>query len=169
MRSVDSNVLIAGNLAFRQGATLAGDWGIEAGRAWLRANPPSLASDQPAVTDGGAYWANWQANLDLIGSQPTVPDFDWNTAKNLGTDSGGNEVRYVIHRLCAAAGDPNSPGANCVKASAGSGSGPSAGGTKGTASYSSQALPGTSATFYRVTVRVVGPRNTRSYVQAVLN
>ena len=38
MRSVDTNVLIAGNLAFRQATTLAGDWGIEEARSWLTAN-----------------------------------------------------------------------------------------------------------------------------------
>jgi Tfp pilus assembly protein PilX len=32
MRSVDTNVLIAGNLAFRQGATAAGDYGVEDAR-----------------------------------------------------------------------------------------------------------------------------------------
>ena len=38
MRSVDTNVLIAGNLAFRQGATLAADRGIEDAKNWLAAN-----------------------------------------------------------------------------------------------------------------------------------
>jgi hypothetical protein len=35
--------------------------------------------------------------------------------------------------------------------------------------YGTAALPGISSTYYRVTVRVTGPRNSVSYVQAVLN
>src|SRR6478736_8953259 len=68
MRSVDTNVLIAGNLAFRQGATAGGDWGVEDARAWISGNAAILNQDQPP----GAtfYWANWQQNLDLIGNNP---------------------------------------------------------------------------------------------------
>ena len=64
MRSVDTNVLIAANLAFRQGATAGGDWGVEDARAWISGNAAILNDDMPP----GArfYLANWQQNLDLI-------------------------------------------------------------------------------------------------------
>ncbi|HEX2310450.1 MAG TPA: hypothetical protein VHH91_07010, partial [Vicinamibacterales bacterium] len=39
VRGVDMTNLIAGNLAFKQGATLGGDWGAEQARAWLNAQP----------------------------------------------------------------------------------------------------------------------------------
>src|SRR5262249_2292639 len=115
MRSVDTNVLIAGNLAFRQGATAAGDYGVEAARTWLTANGAVLDKDQPpGVT---FYWATWQQTLDLIGSDPAMPDYDWTSAgspaKDLGSDLAGNRVQYVIHRLCDAAGAPNT--VQCVK------------------------------------------------------
>ena len=42
-------------------------------------------------------------------------------------------------------------------------------GTKGVVTYGVQALPGISTIYYRVTIRVKGPRNTLSYVQAILN
>jgi len=116
-----------------------------------------------------AYWANWQANIDLTGNTTTVADdFDWSTARSMGTDAAGNDVRYVVHRLCDTAGDPNSASVNCIKTS-GSGGTASDDGTKGVVSYGAAALPGTSTVYYRVTVRIVGPRNTVSYVQAVLN
>lgn len=191
MRSVDTNVLIAGNLAFRQGATMAGDWGVEDARRLLARNAkdpvtnapltilnadnPALAQDTglPAVPNppwpGSAYWANWQASFDLTGNTPSVADdFDWSTARNMGTDAAGNQVSYVIHRLCDAAGDPNAGAVNCIKTS-GAGGSASDDGTKGVVAYGSAALPGTSTVYYRVTVRIVGPRNTVSYVQAVLN
>lgn len=173
MRSVDTNVLVAGNLAFRQGATFSGDWGIEEARTWLTTNNGgvTLHSSQPAVVDGNAYFANFQSGVDLIGVGATSDDFDWSgaSARNLGADSAGNEVRYVIHRLCELAGDPNSATANCVKFSGGGGSSPASTGTKGVVAYGTAALPGVSQVYYRVTVRISGPRNTMSFVQAILN
>lgn len=165
MRSVDTNVLIAGNLAFRQGATAGGDWGVEHGRGWLTANPGVLNSDQPA--GAGFYWANWQQALDLIGSQPLVADYDWSGANDLGTDAAGNQVQYVIHRLCDTAGAPNN--VQCVRSTLATGSGPGTGGSQAVQDAGGGTLPGTSSVFYRITVRITGPRNTVSFVQAVLN
>jgi type IV pilus assembly protein PilX len=167
IRSVDTNVLIAGNLAFRQGATAAADWGIEAARSYLKttlaANKAALDNDNSAA----AYYATWQTGLDLVGT--TTTPFGWSSAAQLvGTDSAGNEVRYVLHRMCEASGATTAANANCVKASGGGGATGTEGSTKGTVSYSALALPGTTVVYYRVTVRVLGPRNTLSYVQAML-
>jgi type IV pilus assembly protein PilX len=170
MRSVDTNVLIAGNLAFRQGATAGGDWGVEDARAWITAHAADLGKDLPP--GASFYYANWQESLDLIGNNPAVDDFKWDppdTGKepaDLGFDSAGNRVQYVIHRLCDTAGAPND--VQCVKSSISAptstpdqtkriGPGPDGPITQGT------------AVFYRVTVRITGPRNTVSFVQAVLN
>lgn len=172
VRSVDTNVLIAGNLAFRQGATMAGDGGIEVARNWLNANAggTTLETDQPAVTGGTGYWANWQSGTDLYGeTATTTDDYNWSNAISVGTDAGGNDVRYVIHRLCSQAGPPTSSSVTCVTRTGGGGSGPASTGTKGAVAYGSGALPGVSSTYYRVTVRIAGPRNTLSFVQAVLN
>jgi type IV pilus assembly protein PilX len=168
MRSVDTNVLVAGNLAFRQGATTAGDWGVEAARTFLKttltANKSALDNDQPA----NSYYASWQANLDMIGSGVGTP-FDWTAATTpVGTDSAGNEVRYVVHRMCQNAGAGTTAGANCVRTSGSSGSSPADGGTKGTVSYGGAPLPAPTVIYYRVTVRILGPRNTLSFVQAML-
>ena len=54
IRSVDTSNLIAGNLAFRQGATIAGDWGLETARTWLlnqaTNTPTNLNSSSPNVS-----------------------------------------------------------------------------------------------------------------------
>jgi Tfp pilus assembly protein PilX len=171
MRSVDTNVLIAGNLAFRQGATAGGDWGVEDARAWISGNAAILNQDQPP----GAtfYWANWQQNLDLIGNNPDplVADYNWNSSdpRDLGFDTAGNQVKYVIHRLCDTAGAPNV--VQCVKSSlSGAGGGvPCAGCSNQVQPLGGgNVAPGT-AVLYRITVRIAGPRNTVSFVQAVLN
>lgn len=166
IRGVDSANLIAGNLAFKQGATLAGDWGVEQARAWLNAQAPAtLELDQPGVTNGAGYWANMQSGLDFTGTDPNPakPDFNWSTAASLGSDGNGNTVQYVIHRLCVAAG--GSASTQCVR---GTGGGTTTG-TKGGAVYGTFALSGTTQIYYRITTRVVGPRNTISYVQVMVN
>lgn len=166
MRSVDTNVLIAGNLVFRQGTTSLADVGVEAARTWISSNSASLSTDQPSGFT--AYWANWQSGKDYIGSTTsTSDDYNWSTAQTATSPDPAYSIAYVIHRMCDAAGAPAD--VNCMRATTSGGSSASAGGTKGTVTYGSQALPGTSTIFYRVTVRVIGPRNTTSFVQAVLN
>jgi type IV pilus assembly protein PilX len=169
MRSVDTNVLIAGNLAFRQGATSSGDWGIESARTYLSGqlagNSNALDNDIPS----SAYFASWQTAVDLYGStQTTADDFSWNSATTVGTDNAGNEVRYVIHRMCRNSGSGTSAGADCVKTATGGAAGAGGGGTKGTVAYGTMPLPPTQVIYYRVTVRVTGPRNTLSFIQAIL-
>jgi type IV pilus assembly protein PilX len=165
MRSVDTGTIIAGNLAFRQAATFAGDIGVEAARTWLLANSASLQVDQPSVTDGGGYWATMQSSLDLLASDSTKTDFDWSTAVNVTSPAPptGYTVRYVIHRLCNAIGAPTDTG--CVKSSD---SASSSSGTKGAAAYGSYAISVSTSAYYRITVRVLGPRNSLSYIQAIV-
>jgi hypothetical protein len=170
MRSVDSNVLIAGNIAYRQGATAGADWGVEAARAYVIAkaiaNPNQLWNDDTAQ----AYYSTWQQALDLTGADPSkVTKFDWAAnGKLVGTDAGGNEVRYVIHRICKLSGDPLAGGTDCVMTTQAGGAAANAGSTMGVVAYGTGVLQGQPTGYYRVTIRVLGPRNTRAFVQAVL-
>jgi type IV pilus assembly protein PilX len=160
MRGVDTGTLIASNLAFKQSATAAGDLGIEAGRNWLLSNGgPSLYVDMP----GSAYYSTFQTNVDLVGGDPTKTPFDWTTATSAGTDAAGNQVSYVIQRLCDLPGDPAT--VNCIRASGASSTSAS---TKGAAAYGGYAISAPTGAFYRITVRVLGPRNTVSIVQATV-
>lgn len=160
IRGVDTANLIAGNLAFKQNATHGGDWGVEEGRAWLQSQPATaLYNDVP-----GRYYAAMQTGLDFTNTDPSKPDFDWdNNAFNAGADPAGNQVRYVIHRMCDLAGNPGS--VNCVRTTTGG----TSDSTKGGATYGGAALPSTSQIYYRITARVTGPRNTVSYVQMMVN
>ena len=171
MRSVDTGTLIASNLAFRQSATHLGDTGIEAGFTWLKNVSPAstLYNDNPGITGGGGYFANWAENLDLIGN--TTPadasdDFNWGGANAIAVTSpaAGYSINYVIHRLCKSTGDPVS--ITCVKQSGAASS--SSSGSKGAAAFGVMAISVPTNALYRVTVRVAGPRNTVSYVQAVV-
>lgn len=169
MRAVDTGTIIAGNLAFRQNATYVGDIGVETARTWLLTNGAgnTLYADQPAVSGGAGYWSTMQSGVDLLGSDPLVPDFQWNDSASINVTApappNGYSVRYVIHRLCDAPGDP--AGVNCVRSS---GTSSSTSSTKGAAAYGSYAITSPTSAFYRITVRVSGPRSSVSYIQAMV-
>jgi len=169
IRSVDTGSVIAGNIAFRQTAMHVGDNGIEAARTWLLGQSSTdLYNDTPGITGGTAYYANWAENLDLLGNKTTTTtdNFDWSTALNVTAPAppAGYTVSYISHRLCKSTGDPAS--ITCVKLQGVVSS--SASGTKGAAAFGTMAISVPSSATYRVTVRVVGPRNAVSYVQAVV-
>lgn len=172
VRSVDTATMIAGNLAFRQGATTSGDAGIETARTWLLANGASLEND----SSSNGYYATSQDNLDLTGNATrtnTDDDVDWtgagvgaSTPKCLATDAAGNTVCYIIHRLCNAAGALNSATCSTQQTEKG---GSSLGSTRPMGTYQERSWTEVATlAYYRVTVRVAGPRNNVSYIQAFL-
>ena len=149
MRAVDTNNLIAGNLAFKNAASSAGDAAIEAARAWLTGKTPGDLED-----DQQGYYANWQPSFD-------PKTFAWGAnSTRVGKDSYENTIRYVAHRMCNESGK-SIDATNCVKVST-----VSVGSTKGGSSYGSAPLAGTSLVFYRITARIEGPKFTVSYIQA---
>lgn len=169
IRSVDTGQVIAGNLAFRQAAMHVGDVGIEAARSWLLSQASTtLYDDNPGVSNGTGYYATWADTLDLLGNKTatTSDDFNWGSAINVTSPAppAGYTASYVIHRLCKQTGDPAS--ITCVKLQGVASSSES--GTKGAAAFGQMAIAVPSITTYRVTVRVVGPRNAVSYVQAIV-
>lgn len=169
MRSLDTSTLIAGNLAFKQSATVSADAGVEAAIDWLGKNT-ALLNDNSA---GNGYYATSQDTLDLTGaSTPNKLDdnLDWSNAgavHSLGQDAAGNEVSYVIHRMCNSVGQLDA--ATCATEQSAPG-----GNSQGSAremltdqlgSWDMVANRG----FYRITVRVAGPRSNVSFVQAIIS
>ncbi len=149
MRAVDTNNLIAGNLAFKNAAVSAGDAAVEAARTWLTTKTPGqLEADQ------AGYFANWQPSFD-------PKTFNWTGNGTLvGNDDYGNTIYYVAHRMCNESAKTIDE-TDCVKVAT-----VSVGSTKGGGSYGSAPLAGTSLVFYRITARIEGPRFTVSYIQA---
>lgn len=179
VRSVYTSNVIAGNLAFQQSATHSADAGVEAAISWLENNNgqttsatatactpntlPVLACNQ--ATQG--YFAIRQ-DPDAV-SQESWSKF-WGdnlaaSAKTLTTDNAGNTVSYVIQRMCSLPGDAQSTANECATSPRAS-----AGTCAGGSSCDSQKdnLAGVSQVYYRITVKVVGPRNTESFTQAIV-
>ncbi len=175
MRQVGTGVGIAGNLAFRQGATSAGDYGVEIGTNWLagfKNSGLSLPSTEQAI--GGAtpgyFYSNWSGQSNNGGPAAFDPTtFNWSAVPvALNSDSAGNEIRYVVHRMCmlkdiAVNGrDSSNTGQVCATVPA------QVGGSSTTTKSASGYLTNSTVPYYRVTVRALGPRGTISYIQVLL-
>lgn len=157
VRSVDSGVLVAGNLAFKQSAIMSAETGIADAYKYINTNLASL----DASTTG--YFALFDDTKDLKSNNT------WGSGNSFlvaGDSITGNETRYILQRMCWDVGAVVGPGAtpnNCLQGD----------GTKAPNSQSVQTYtnsnPGTGSSqsvVYRVTVRVTGPKNTKSYLQA---
>lgn len=177
IRSADTSGVIAGNLAFKEATTHAADTGVERafnalqGLATADVDVPNQYFRLMQPVDGNGVpttiaWAN-------------VPCYDSNgglAAINCA-DASTYRVQYVIDRLCAVAPTPADPPttltSKCVAGQPFSTAG-NAGNDRDSHTPSGNygvppvtgALPPT--IHYRVTVRVQGPRNTSSIVQATI-
>lgn len=177
IRSVDTSNIISGNLAFQQSATHAGSAGAEeAIRTFLETNASNAfwnnnyASGYAASTPAGenpataADWdAYWRATINPNPvARPVAAKTCVDRACTLPTDAAGNTVSYTIQRLCLTTGDPLLKPTGCASGLAKdwfSGTGLGVDSKSGVAP---------TQYYYRVTVRVAGPRNTTSYIQTII-
>lgn len=176
VRAVSTGRLMAANLAFRQAAVLASDAGNEAAIEWLKTHiaTAALYANQP---DQG-YYASVPDDLDITGTQASGVAIDWDdddcnmastqtcmkASRPLAADAAGNVIRYAIHRLCRMAGSPQGGANSCLMA----GGSASASSKRSSLSYGASSRFSTSTqVYYRITVRVRGPRNTVVFTQTL--
>lgn len=176
VRTVDNANIIAGNLAFQQGATNSADTGVEQAITWLQNNKPgatlftSVAAQGYAATrqdpaanqSWDAFWlavlANQAVTIDPNNPGVILPYAPGNWRPN----AAGNTVSYSIQRLCAQPLAPTSSGAGCsIPQATLSTEGSSKGAGVVALQYGDQV-------YYRITARSQGPRNTVSYVQVIV-
>jgi type IV pilus assembly protein PilX len=180
IRSVDTTSAVIANLAFRQASLLPANYAVEAAAASLFAdasptNTPLIAdltqddatqnyfSTYPPVAPPGGC-ASWDDQYGVpcpLQKQATALAL----ARKLVDVNTGNTITYLTERMC----NPNAPVIPADKSP-----GPtwcdmmqpkqSTGETIG----DPNAQPLTKQPFYRVTVRVDGPKNSASFLQVVL-
>lgn len=162
VRSVDTSSLVAGNIAFRRAATSSGDGGLESAITWLAAQSVADVATLPAerglnITNG---LQGYDANLVnfIIASPDSWTD---QLSASAGRDTGGNDVRYRIERMCSASEGIEPVKENCVFSDAESQ-------TDSMATGGQRVEKSGASVMYRVTTRVTGPRNTVSYIQAFI-
>lgn len=161
MRSVDTATLVSGNVAFQQAATYAADKGIEQAVQMLRDKQTAGVLDNNDPSNG--YYASLRTTDSPSGTQSwqTFWDSTYDTTNSvvLPTDQFQNTVSYVVHRQCANAKPPGAGGL-CVAS-------PAVTKSPGTSQEVGEPeVEAATQIYYRITVRVSGPRRTESYVQS---
>ena len=190
VRSVSTGTLIAGNLGFKRDATLSAASGAEEAMTWLHtmitSNPIALNGDDAS----NAYFASALDNLDATGNATSsanplrVVNWDGTACKNLdpnsysacdvkpraGTTVNGNQVQWVITRICDFAdSEPvRKDGTSnfCAKPQPKLGAGSS---DKGTLPGGARIVPIVASPYFRIVTRVEGPRNTVSFVETIVH
>lgn len=157
-RSMDTHHLVAGNLAFRNATVHSSDAGVQGAVLFLQSTVGTARLNTTAVDDG--YYAvvaepNWDS--ETFWSQCggcTVS----------ASDIAGNRVQYVVHRMCSIQGNPNAAGNSCSLLIAA----PTAA-NGGSFSADAFNFSGVAQNYYRISVRVTGPRNTSTLVQTFVS
>lgn len=210
VRSVDTSALVMGNLGFKRDATAVADQATQQAITALTALADRTIDSSENAAKG--YYATAHASIDATGHQQTLQtreliDWDGDGCKyssdadtatcNLKprsdlADINGNKVRYVILRLCDAAGDPTTtPSISCVRPPAVAGAPgttdeeikaacEAAQAARGEIKYGTTPLPctgiasGSSSSayqgiYYRIVVRVIGARNTSSFTETIVH
>jgi type IV pilus assembly protein PilX len=159
MRSVDTGTVIAGNFAFKQATIQAVDAGIEAAY-----NAVFARVSGSSTTTSAAH--QYYATLQPVSTDGTPSGVTWGSTPVVDLDAtNGNRVQYVVERMCALTPANTVPTtdteivANCVTEP---GDAPPC--------VRSPCAPWSTAqkVNYRVTLRVLGPRNTTTLAQTVI-
>jgi type IV pilus assembly protein PilX len=158
LRSVDSSLLSSGNLAFHRDLVNQAEQAVSTVMTEFKTNGPPL---------NGATTADLQAANYVSTALPTnaqgVPLVLLDNTAFAAVGAAANiipgatpdvTIRYIIDRLCTNTGTASSP--NCVQST-----GLPTGGT----ANKNTALAPPSATVYRISVRVDGPRSTQAFLQ----
>lgn len=161
VRSIDTNQLVAGNLASRNSTVHSADLAVQQAVNWIQANATNgvlyadatangYYAEQPASDPNWTASATWAVCTTTSGATP---------CQN-ANDGAGNQVSWLIHRMCSIAGAPGTANQFCASLN---GTASSAGN-----SYSSDAVifNGLPKNLYRITIQVTGPRNTTTLSQA---
>jgi type IV pilus assembly protein PilX len=155
MRSADTSNVISGNLAFREATVQATDVGVESAITALTTiatTAPDASYPVGCAVGACNYYPTIQNPVNGAGV-PTV--IDWTAVPTTTLDSS-YAVQYVIDRLCDGPTPVTDVANKCMNLA-----GTSAGSKKaGAVSFTSA-----SQVYYRVLVRVAGPRNAVSIVQ----
>jgi Tfp pilus assembly protein PilX len=174
IRSVDTSSQITGNLAFKQSTSISSSYGLEAMADTIGSKIKSYAFTNDPSNGYYAVCTTFDAGATgQCNGENLVADMTWSDANSKlatgagiadGKDPYGNTIRYIVERMCNQTG--NSTLERCLMAATPTDS-------------SSKNVVGINANFlepipeplplYRVTVRIAGPKNTVTYVQAFVS
>lgn len=174
IRSIDTTGSVTGNIAFRQSALLQANWAVEDAISRIYASDTKLAPGLMIDPTNDAlpqyYFATFDPTQDSTkAAQPAlpagVPQVLWKKGgawpQAWPDDGNGNTVKYVIQRMCTS--DMALPSAPLPEKCELMQPKQALGTTVGDEAIKTGKFP-----LYRVTVRVDGPNNSLSFVQAMI-
>jgi type II secretory pathway pseudopilin PulG len=182
--SLRGGISASGNIAFRQAATRAADVAVDSAFRWVQtqmAVATGLNSDIAAAATPRYYATMFGANSgckkDGVGDAFTPQQYRFSDtvtgadgfpcAALVAGNPAGYTLYYVVHRMANTAGSA-CPAAGClappVTAAAGSSAGCSMDPTS--ASFCGASTTTNTLVYYRITIKVVGPRQNNRYIQA---
>ncbi|WP_018986947.1 pilus assembly PilX family protein [Methylophilus methylotrophus] len=190
IRSVDTNALLSGNMVYRQSASTASNVALE-GIAQRVANSVTLADSLSHHPEQGYY-----ANCSQFDTQPDALVCDgnqlttmtWNDANSSlapnqtdgndeirnGVDRQGNEIRYVVERMCNYSnaeingGNAQSDATRCMMASSPS-NGENCSHNIANLEFFKPCVASSDSPLYRITLRIAGPKNTLTFMQSFVS
>lgn len=151
LKAGNSSTLTTSNLAYESSLNKAVDLGLLIGFEWLNAtaNSNKVALDTDSPADG--YVASFDTTLTTRSSS------FWNGSHSV-TDGAGNQIEYVIHRLCRVGGPFDGPTNQCVQTSANTATLNNSVALGSSLSSTAIQLAGSPQLHYIVTARIFGPR-----------
>lgn len=157
VRSAMTSNRAASNVAFKQAATQAAEIALAAAEDMLRARDPA-ALDQTEANRYLAVWSGANASASSAATGELPAGIDWNAVSALPA-IGSYRAQWVIERMCSVAPAAD-PLRECLTVETEQ---------QGSQKAGAPEYEGVPAVYYRVTVRVLGPRATESFVQAALS
>jgi type IV pilus assembly protein PilX len=158
LRSVDSSLLSSGNLAFHRDLVNQAEQAVSTVMTGFKTNviPPSglTSTSSPASNYSASVLPTNPQGVPLALLDNTAFGLVGSAANDLAGATPDIKIRYIIDRMCTSTGGASSP--NCVQSTGLP--------TGGTANRNTAVAP-PSATVYRVSVRVDGPRKTQAFLQ----
>lgn len=159
LKSMNSSLFGAGNMAFRHDLVNQGEQAVS---NVLQTFQPGGAMAVAGVTNSNVTGSNYSSTALPTNAQGVPTALLSNTAfgavgasaNDIAGATADVTMRYVVDRLCNTTG-PSTPTA-CVQAVAG---------PPGGDQLNANGLPPPTATVYRLTVRVAGPRSTQIFLQ----
>jgi len=164
LRSVNSSLLSAGNLAFHRDLVNQAEQAVSTVMTEFKTAGPPLSTNSTTADLPAANYKSTALPTNAQGVPLALLDNTNGPNGFLSVGVAANDIlgrtpdvtiRYVIDRLCTNTGTASSP--NCVQSTGLP--------TGGTANRNTAVAP-PSATVYRISVRVNGPRNTQAFLQS---
>jgi Tfp pilus assembly protein PilX len=164
VRSVDTSNAVVGNLSFRMASILPGNLAVEKAAAALFKDADIASAvripDTNADYAAENYYASRQGGEDARGIPVKLQkksNYPFAVLTTNDSASQPTEIRYVIERMCTQAGVPTVATCELLPPKFNPGT------TVGDEAFTFPGSP-----FYRVTIRIDGPQNTASFLQATL-